>query len=219
MSDAEVLVSDGAESNAGTYIFRRLPSWMPTADHTGNFKLLDVVARAIDRLDGDIQDVDNAVTVQHAESIPQLEQLAKLVALPPNEGEPREKYRSRVIADFQTLTSEGTPTDLIENAATILDVNPTSIGYRKLSENGAVELAVPGSALDSLALSDQEFVTIIGNHAAAGFRVEATVKGTFTYITPTDYSNNDHDPSKGYDGLDSNGDPKNNGGTYAGIIE
>jgi hypothetical protein len=227
MSDAEVIASAGATSKAGEYILRRLPSWMPRDESTGNFKLLDTVGRAIDRLDGDIIDTENANTVQHAETGAQLEELAKLVDLAPKESEAREKYRSRVISEFQTVTSEGTPATLIENTATVLDVKPQKIGYRKVSENGAVELSVPGDALDAISISSSEFVRIIGRNSAAGFRIEATIQGTFTYISPSSYSGGDpYDPAAlnstaeyGHDGLDSNGDPKENGGTYAGLIE
>lgn len=219
MSHAEVTASTGATSNSGEYLLRRLPSWMPRAEDTGNFKLLDTVGRAIDRLDHDIRDIDNANTVQYAETTPQLEELAKLVDLPSKENESREKYRSRTIAEFQTMTTEGTPADVIINAATLLDIDPTEITYKKLNENGVVSLGLPGKALDSQNISDTEFVEIITKHAAAGFRIEATVRGTFTYITPSDYQNGNHDPDRAYTGLDSNGEPKDTGGTYAGLLE
>jgi len=124
-----------------------------------------------------------------------------------------------VTAKFQMLTSEGTPTDLIENAATILGVDKSKIGYRKLSEHGVVELAVPGKGLSTSSLSETEFVSIIGRQSAAGFRVEATVRGTFTYVTPETYKNDNMDPERGYTSLDSDDNPKSGGGTYAGLIE
>lgn len=220
MADGEVLVSEGQHSANGPFIFERLPQWMPTEPAKGNFKLLDVVGRAFDRLDGDLTDLENATTVQHAETVAQIEKLAALVGLPPEDGEGREKYRSRAIAEFQTMTTEATPADVINNTATMLDVRAKEITYKKLTENGAISLGVPGSALDDLALTDSEFVAIIGKHSAAGFRIEATRRGTFTYITPDDYTNNNHDPAKGYDSdSDGDGTPDGDGGTYAGLIE
>lgn len=218
MADGEVLVSDGEQSDSGDDLLRALPPWMPKDAASGNFKLIDAVGRAIDRLEADVEDVDNATTVQHAESIEQLEQLSRLVALPPQANESREKYRSRLIAEFQTMTTEATPSDVLENAATILDVDTTDIKYTRLDENGAISLGVPASALNALALSDQEFVEIIAKHSAAGYRIEATIKGTFTYTTPEKYNDNDMSGSRGYNGLDSNGEPRDNGGTYAGLI-
>jgi len=218
MANAQILVSEGDESKNGKYILRRLPSWMPHDAASGNFKLIDPVGRAIDRLDGDITDIANATQVQLAEDVPQLNELAKLVELPPKSNEALEKYRARTIAEFQTMTSEGTAKNLIRNTATILGVAASQVVYSELTEHGVISLGVPGNALSAAALTDAEFVNALQRQAGAGFRIEATVLGTFTYISPADYTANNHDASKGYDGLDSGGSPKGNGGTYAGII-
>lgn len=219
MSDGEVLVSEGAESENGQDLIDKLPPWMPKDESTGNFKLLDVVGRAVDRLDGDIEDLDNATTVQHAETVAQIERLARLMNLPPKDGESKEKYRARTIAEFQTLTSEGTARDIINNSATILNTEPTKIGYTKLNENGVVNLGVPADALNASALTGDDFKTIITKQAAAGFRIEATLRGTFTYITESAYNSNEHDGSRGYTSdADGDGEPDDGGGTYAGLI-
>jgi hypothetical protein len=211
-------ITDSEVSDSGRYILRRIPGWMPTDRTTGNFKLLDTVGHAIDRLDGDIDDLDKATTVQDAQTIDQLEQLAKLVDLPSQQGEGKEKYRGRLIAEFQQMTNEGTAGELIRNVATILDIEVEKIGFRKV-DHGVVQLTVPGEALDSLSITSSEFVTISGELIAAGFNLRAIRRGTFTHISPTTYNNGNSDPTRGYDGLDTNGDPKNNGGKYAGLIE
>lgn len=220
MSNAKVLASEGSESVAGRYLIEGLPPWMPTDAATGNFKLLDVVGRAIDRLDHDIEDIDHASTVQHATTIAHLKRLAQLVDTPPKTGEAREKYRSRVIARFQTLTSEGTPADIIGNTATVLDVEPEDIEYTELTENGVVSLGIPAKSLSDLSMSDTEFVDIVKNHVAAGYRIEATTSGTFTYAAPGDELTITSD-KKGYDAdADADGVPDQtaDSGTYAGLI-
>lgn len=224
-------ITDSEVSDSGQYILRRIPGWMPTNRSTGNFKLLDTVGHAIDRLDDDIESLDKATTVQDAETIDQLEQLAKLVSMPPKQGEGKEKYRSRLIAEFQQMTNEGSTRELIENTTTILDVEETKIGYKKV-HHGLVQLTVPGSALDSLSITNTEFVNITGELVAAGFNLLAIRRGTLTYTSDSAYggaydsANGGYDPgelssdpAKGHDGLDSNDDPKDNGGTYAGLIE
>lgn len=232
MSDAEIVASAGLKSENGVYILRRLPPWMPTGPDTGNFKLLDAVGRAIDRLDGDITEIDRANTVQHAETVAQLVNLAKLIDLPPEENEPIEKYRRRTIAEFQTTTTETTIADLIGNTATLLDLAPEEIGYSRPSENGVVRLQLPQDSPESVSLSETEFIEIAEKHVAAGFRLEVLRDGTFTYVAesaysgPYDAANGGYDSTKldsdstiGYDGLDANGNPKGNGGTYAGFID
>jgi hypothetical protein len=211
-------IKESEKSDSGSYILRRLPGWMPTDESTGNFKLLDTVGHAIDRLDADIESVDNATTPQEAETVAQLEELAKMVQLPSKQNEGKEKYRTRVLVEFQHVTNEGSIDELVSNVATLLDVRIQKIDFRK-DGHGSITLAVPGSALDSLEITNSEFVNIAESLIAAGFNLSAIRRGTFTYITPTEYQNGNWDSSKGYDGLDTNGEPKDNGGTYAGLIE
>jgi len=211
-------IKESEKSDSGSYILRRLPGWMPTDESTGNFKLLDTVGHAIDRLDGDIQAVDEATTPQEANTVAQLEELARLVSLPSKQKEGKEKYRTRIVAEFQNVTNEGSVRELINNVATLLNVSVQEISYFK-QDHGRIQLYVPGKALDSLDITNDEFVEIAENLIAAGFNLTALRRGTFTYITPDDYENATQDVSKGYDGLDSNSEPKDNGGTYAGLIE
>lgn len=231
MSEGEIRVSDGQRAESLDDLLRHLEDFVPRSPTSGNTKLLNSVAHEIDSVQGDIQDVENATKVQHAETIAGIRELAKLVELKPKKNEGKEKYRSRAIAEFQKLTSEGTARDVLNNSATILNIEPSKINYNKLDENGAVQLGFPGSALDNLTMKDTEFQEIITKHAAAGFRLDVTRRGTFTYLSEADYTgpydsaNGGFDSTQlasdatiGYDGLDVNGDPKNNGGTYAGLI-
>ena len=79
MSEGEVLVSGGEASENGEFIFRRLPPWMPRTESDGNFKLLDVVGRGFDRLDGDIAEIDEASSIQTAQSKRSIEEIAKII--------------------------------------------------------------------------------------------------------------------------------------------
>lgn len=206
-------------SDNGQELVDELPPWMPKDESSGNFKLMDVVGRAVDRLDSDIENVDDAIHVQTANSVDEIHRVAKLVSLPPKDGESKEKYRARTIAEFQKLTSEGTIRDILTNSASILDVEPSEIEYTELSENGVVELTLPLDALDQVSLTSAEFVDVIEGQLAAGFRLEAILRGTFTYISVTEYNNNNHDASKGYTtDSDNDGTPDSGGGTYSGVI-
>lgn len=216
----DVLVDEADQSDAGQDLVEDLPVWMSADPSEGNFKVLDTIGRAFDRLDDDIEEADSATTVQDADSVAEIEQLGRLVETPPKENEPIEKYRARVIASFQAVTTECTAKEIIENSAEILQVDKSNIEYTNPDDKHAyVELNVPGKALDDLSITESEFLDIVRLHVAAGFNLRAFRRGTFTYITPTTYNNDNHTASEGYDGLDSNGDPKDNGGTYAGLIE
>lgn len=230
MSEGQ-LVASGDESEYGAEIIDKLPTYMARHPGSGNFKLLDVVGQLFDRTEADIKELDNATSVQEADSVEQLENLSQLVNLNPKDGTTLGKYRDRSIAEFQMMTSEGTAEDILGAASTILNIDIKRIDYRKLDENGAVNLMLPSSALDSSELADEEIAEIISKQAAAGFRIQATRRGTFTYLPESAYSGPyddanggydetqlDSDPEKGYDGLDADGNPKDNGGTYAGLI-
>lgn len=231
MSNAELLATEGGESKNGKRIIRGLPPWMATSPNSGNFKLLDVVGRAIDRMDGEVLDLDHATTVQEAESSEQLEGLAMLVDLPHDSGESLERYRDRTISEFQMFTGEGTLSEIMSNMAMLLDIDVTQIDYVDSGENGLISLRIPKNALDESSFDGSEIANRISRQAAAGYRVNTLVRGTFTYLSESSYSGPyedanggydetqlNSDSSIGYDGLDANGDPKGNGGTYAGLI-
>jgi hypothetical protein len=197
-----------------------LPSYYPAAEGTGNHNLLKAVAQELDHHDEDISDIDAARLVSTAETMEQLKKLGSLVGLPPNEGETIDHYRARLRAEYSIVTCEGTIADVLETTSEIFDVDITNIRYEEPAggEYGTVSIGIPGIALDNTQLSDQEASNIIERLLAASYRISGYRIGTFTYITPSDYDINAHDATLGYDGLDSNGDPKDNGGTYAGLL-
>ena len=218
MSDEIYLDHDTTEETLAA----QLPEFMPKDPESGNFKFLSTIAERLDANEADIAAVDRAMTVQQADTIDQLERLARLVDLKPRRNETREHFRARVLSEFQLVTSQGTVKDLLNATATILDIELESIDYTEehTSNAGNARISVPVSKLESIALSDTEFGKIVKELIPAGYRLDVFKKGTFTYVSPTTYNDStfSHDPDKGYDGLDTNGNPKNNGGTYAGVL-
>lgn len=201
-------------------IARGLPEIFPNSPNSDNYKLLEAVGASADTTNSDIDDINIATRVQKAETIAQLEKLGALVGITYNAGETKDHFRARINAEYSLATCEGTIEDVLVTTANILGASPSSITYGEPSagENGTIELSLPQNALDQSALSETEAGDFINRLLAASYRVDAVSVGSFTYITPTDYNNNNHDATLGYDGLDANGDPKDNGGTYAGLI-
>jgi hypothetical protein len=210
-----------AHEDTGQHITGGLPEHFPSANETGNYKLLKPIADELDKHEDDIDEADLALSVQDADSIAKLKKLGELVDTPPNEGETISHYRARLIAEYSINTCEGTIEDVLQTTAEIFDADVGSITFIEPAggEYGTIELGLPARALDSTALTDAEVAEILERLVAASYRVTGYQIGTFTYITPTDYDNNNHDASLGYDGLDANGDPKDNGGTYAGLLQ
>lgn len=217
MSDVTITKSDGDHGKNTEDLVRGLPSWMPNDPGSGNFNLLDSIGRAIDRLDADIRSTDRAASLQEAQSIGEVETLAYPVETKPKSGESLEKYRLRTMAEFQTITTEGTINEILLNAATLLGVDSSLLYYEQLAP-GHSAIRVPMAAIDNLALNGSAFAENLKSQNAASYRLDITVSGTFTYISPDDYTAGTHDSTIGYDGLDANGDPIGSGGTYSGVL-
>ncbi|MFC6953790.1 hypothetical protein [Halorubellus litoreus] len=202
-------------SNNGDRLADGLPEVMPTDRTSGNFKLLDPIGHAFDRVEEDIQVVDEESTIQTANQLPSLEKLSRMVQIRPKSGESKEKFRLRLIAEFQLVTCEGTVNNIIANAATLLNIKPTEVGYDPNSGEPGVELLeIPKSSLDAVEITEAEFIDILNRQTPFGYRVDALFRGTFTYRTSADYNGNVNDPTLGYTNIaGSVGD-----GTYAGLL-
>jgi hypothetical protein len=198
----------------------QLPEYLPKDPESGNYKFLSTIAERLQSLEDDIDTVNRAKSVQYADTVDQLEKIATLVDLQPYQNETREHFRARVISEFQILTSEGTVKDLLNATATILNTQVKNIQYTEqhTTNAGECQISVPGLKLDTIELSSAELINIIEQLIISSYRATVLRRGTFTYIDETAYSSS-HNSVKGYDGLDSNGNPKNSGGTYAGILE
>ncbi|MFC7191843.1 hypothetical protein ACFQL7_20810 [Halocatena marina] len=212
-----------AEKSTEEKLASRLPIWAPKDPDSGNYELLTPIAKGLDDLSDDVDNVGLAAVPQNAQTIDQIERLAVMVDVLPFKDEALEHYRARVIAEYQLVTSEGTVSDLLDGLATILETPPKNFEYSEPHDSthgyGSCIVTVPLNSLDKSALSDSEIADIADDLVAVSYNVDIITKGTFTYISTSDYNNSLHDASKAYDGLDTNGDPKNNGGTYAGLIE
>ena len=213
------------------YLIDTLPAFMENSEDSGNWRLYTPVGNRVDELEDDLRAVDRATSVQHADTLAQLEELAKLVDLPHREGEKKEHYRSRLFARYHLNTAEGTLSDLLTSVSNIIDSDIENIEYQDLDAEATVGLVLPGKKVEQSDLTAQEIADILHDLVPAGYEVEGQKRGTYTYLADSAYSGPydsvnggydstelNSDASLGHDGLDSNGDPKGNGGTYAGII-
>lgn len=207
-----------AHSKETENLLRALPDFFPKHGETNNAKLLGAIGDQVDYLQADLDEASDASRVQTARTRAQLRELAKLVNLPPRQGENRETFRARTIAEFQLTTSEGTADDLITSLSVILGVDQRQIEYRDADEPGVAIVGMPLQGIDKLDMETGDLIDIIQNNAPAGYRIEASVRGTFTYRTVEEHDLGDTDPDAGYDEL-SGGVPTESGGTYAGLLE
>lgn len=211
-----------AHDDTAAHLSGGLPDYYPSSPNSGNYKLLQSVADEFDLNEDDIDEIEDSVAIQTANSIDELWEHGKAVDLPPEDGESLEHYRARLLVEYNLSTAEGTIPDIIHTTARILEIDKEDVEYdeprRGSSEHGTASVGVPLNVINESALTQSDVGEFVDRLAAGGVRIEGLLSGTFTYISPLDYSSDNHDADLGYDGLDSNGDPKGNGGTYAGVI-
>jgi hypothetical protein len=203
------------------WLIDSLPGFMENDETSGNWKLFSPIGDRLDELEDDLQSVSRATFVQEANTIEQLEKHAQAVNLPYRQGETLEHYRARIFAKYQLNTSEGTAGDVINSVSTILNTDPENIGYKELNIEATIRILMPSKKVDNLNLAAGEIANILNNLVPAGYDVRGKLRGSFKYVTPSTYNDTTNWSEYefgGYDGLDSNGDPKEDGGTYAGIL-
>jgi hypothetical protein len=209
--------------STGERLASRLPTYFPKDPASGNYLLLEPIAREIDHGDDDLSEIGAAMNVQTATTLDQLRRIGALVDLPPTQNETIEHYRARLLSRFQVTTSEATINDLLHAASVILNIRKEAIQYDEpesgSTENGTASLTIPGDAFDGAALSSTEIATILQGLVAAQYRLSTITSGTKKFVSIADYDAGTYDGTAiGFDGLDGNGDPLGTGGTFSGLI-
>jgi hypothetical protein len=190
---------------------------MPKDEGSGNFALLDAIGSSIDDLESDLSQIDSESKVQYASRKGSIEQIGNPFETVSKTNESVEKYRLRTFTEYQSITSEGTIDGLLNRVGGLLDVDPSVITYDELAAN--MKVGIPSKAANDLPLSVAEFSANLNLLVPAGYKLDLIMLGTFTYITPTQYTDGLSEAQYGYDGLDTQGDPKDNGGTYAAVLD
>lgn len=210
------------ESNL-KWLVDSLPNYLNPDPEHGNYALLEPIAAQVDELDDDLQEVDDAKSVQRARTRPEIEKLASLVSLAPEGNEGRERYRARTIARFQLNTSEGVFTDIFGSLAEILDIEVEDIWYadwmRLYNEDKQV-FFLPYSEVKAHPLDDDNIDEIVGDLTAAGKSIKAMYDGSHRAVSAEKYENTNW---TGYDAgatsLDSEGNIIEGGGTAGGLLD
>lgn len=182
-------------------------------------KLLNAIA-------GEFEDwVDSRNNVMEAGFVdtaqgPPLEKIGEIVQTPRRSGESVEHYRARLKVAFHRHIASGTVGDVKKTSALMLDTDASNLTVIEDfdAEPARFQLNVPSYVLDEAGVSVSEYRDLIDDVKAAGVRVLATEVGSFTYRSEQDYQNGINEQSKGYNGLDANGDPRDIGGGYSGLI-
>jgi len=190
-----------------------LDPWLP---RTGEWKhIIEGAASGSSELHHDIKEVERGLKLQKAETKAEISQIAYPAQISSESGESLESYRARALKNLQTLTSFGTPKDIIDLTAAILGVEIREVRLEEVDSKPTFRVKVPLTSIETNIGSESETAEILLDGTAASFGVEVFGIGTLDYISESDYENGNYDTSRGYATLDANGDVTD-GGTYSG---
>jgi len=190
-----------------------LDPWLP---RTGEWKkLIEAGATGSAELGHEIEEVKRGLKIQEAETKAEIAQIAYPTQISSTPGESLNSFRARTIKNLQSLTSFGTPSDIVELIAAILEVDVNEVVLEHVDGKPIFQAKAPLQSIETKIGSEDKTAELLLEGTAASFGIEVFGIGTLAYITETEYQNNSYDSSKGYATLDSNGDITD-GGTYSG---
>lgn len=159
-------------------------------------------------------DVHLARFIDTADGV-ELDRIGEFVDVQRRGGETDDHYRARLKVEFHRRVGSGTIDDVIKTSALLLDTSRSNITVTEDfdTEVARFDVEVPTHVIGSSGVSVDEYGQLLENVRAAGVRVVAKSKGSFTYRSESDFKNGVNDPSKGYSGLNTD-----TGGSYSGLL-
>lgn len=197
-----------------------LPPWLNKNPDKNNHSILSGPGEKLEAIDAEIENIEDAIHVQTATTIGELAMLADMVDISPRENESLEHFRSRTIAEYQITSAQGDINGLINGVASFLKITNSSVIYSEDPQGGgSAQLTVPGNATSRTNLTPSEVGLYAEKLIAPSYRLDVIEQGTLKYVTPEFYSDtSDWSDTPGYTGLDADGNVKDGGGSYSGVI-
>jgi hypothetical protein len=193
-----------------------LAPWLPRENEMGD--ILDVAATAVSELDAEIERVENGLRLQDAPTGDDLEEIAYPLSLTIDENETVEKFRSRVLSSFNSLTTHGSPEEILQAASSLLNVEKENIKLENIDGSPNFNIIVPSESIDAEFGSTDEVVDLLLNSTSTTYGINVIESGTLDYISKTEYENSNYDTTAGYGTLDADGNVTS-GGTYSDYYE
>lgn len=178
-------------------------------------RLLDTFASEFEVAESELEEVHLASFIETAHGR-QLDKFGEFLQTPRQTGETDDHYRGRLVTQLAALTGGGTIWAIKQVCATLLKIDPSDAVIEEDfgTEPARFILTLEGHVIENSPVSAEEVRGFLETARAAGVRVEARTLGGFTHRAQGDVS----DPAKGYDSLDETGQPRGEGGGYAGLI-
>jgi hypothetical protein len=188
-----------------------LNGWMPAE---GNVEeMLAASAESMAEFDKTKNRVGNALNIQTAETIKDLEAWGEVVKEYPDQSDSVELYKKKILTKFQQLSVAGRPNEILDYTADLLGVEPSKIQIQNVEDTPNFKVTVPSQAIADSVLSSTTVGNLLTDVGAATYGAIVPILGSLEYISETEYNNSNYDTSKGYATLDTN-DNITSGGTY-----
>lgn len=189
--------------NIGT-ASRNWDSAIDFGTRSNTYKLVRALLSEAERIDDDLTEVYHSHHIDTAEG-EELEQFGKLVNAPRKSGEPDEKYRVRIKAEFAQAKTQTDFNSFIEFCASVLGTDTSNLYFMTnyAGQPAAVTVSAEPEVYNSVSLTAQEIEDILGGGVPAGHEVIAQERGTFRLKQDGDTD----DPDKGLtsDGIQTGG--------------
>lgn len=190
-----------------------LAPWLPRENDTN--VLLSAAAEGVSELDQEITEVLNGLTLRKASTKEELDQISRPLNMHSPPSENLETYRNRILQNFQLLTRNGSPEDILELASNLLDLQKTDIKLKKVDGEPKFRISAPISPVKKSFENKENATSILLDATGASYGIEIFGTGTLEYITPEERNTSSYDSSQGYATLDGDGNVTE-GGTYSG---
>lgn len=147
---------------------------------SNTYRLMRALLSEAERVDEDLDSVYHSHHIQNATG-KELEQFGKLVNAPRNSGEPDDKYRTRIKAEFAQAKTNTDYDSFVEFTATVLGTDISNLEFitNYAGNPATVVVSADADVYDSVSLTPQEISDLLGGGVPAGHEVAAEEAGTF----------------------------------------
>lgn len=191
-----------------------LRPWLPRENEMG--RVISATAEASSTLKNDIEEVQQGLWIQEAETINEVENIAEPFGLVKSEVESFEEFRRRVLKTFQNITNRGTPQDILNLVSSLLDIDEDNIRLENI-DGPTFIIYAPSNSINEIFATKSAVIQILLDATEASYGIEIIETGDLEYITPTEYDAGSWD-NDGYADLDADGNVVG-GATYSGYYE
>jgi hypothetical protein len=153
-------------------------------ESANTYHLVKALLSEADRLDDELGQVYDAHHINTATG-KELEQYGKLVNTPRESGEPDNKHRARIKAEFAQSQTDTDFDSFVQFCSSVLNTSEDNIEFITNYDGSpaTVTVAANGQLYENVALTPSEIADLFGGGVPAGHAVQTLERGTFRLKT------------------------------------